>query len=763
MVEKYIQFIIRRRYFVLGLIFLITAASLASASRGVIATSMIKLFFSQKTEYNLYRERMSEFANDEVFIIAFEDPNPFSTRSIKRLEAVIEKIEEMPDVERVDSILNAQHIFSRGDALHIEKFGEEALARPENAARLLAEFAKDPLYAGLLLSEDGRSQAVIVELAYNEDRPVERGPLLVGEARALFEQGGFEPSGLHSVGLIAIMAEILAQSYTNITRLFPVVCVMLLLVLYLMFQRFWPVFITLVVSLIAVAWTMGFAVLLEREVSIFICLVPAFIFIIATSDVIHLCSAYLLELANGKPKEKAILKSGREVGTACFMTSATTFVGFVSLRFAPTPVIKQFGLVLGFGVGVSLLLAMTLAPILFSITRPPKFRRYADSRLQGLLGGVLRRIEKATIGRPRLIAALFMALLVWACLGVSRLNMETNFTERLHESNHIRVAEKFYNAHFVEANFMDVFIEAPRAEGLLDPGTFLKIAAFQEKLEKTPEVEKVVSLVDLIRKIDGEFNPGRTPLEKERITRGLLAQYLLLFEMSGGEDLGRLVDFDRRTMRLAVRLKGGDLRGAYNTGRKVEHMAADFFQASAAVNATGVMHLMGMFIGDILDGQRRGMIAAFFCILILMIIWLRSIRVGLWSMIPNMLPLLALGGLLGWTWDKVDSDTLHVAIIAIGIGVDDTIHFLMRLRFESGKTGSAITALKRTFHYTGRAIIITTVILAAGFAPFAISDYFSVWMMGVLLPFTLAVALAADLLLVPALVKLGVIQFRKAK
>lgn len=143
-----------------------------------------------------------------------------------------------------------------------------------------------------------------------------------------------------------------------------------------------------------------------------------------------------------------------------------------------------------------------------------------------------------------------------------------------------------------------------------------------------------------------------------------------------------------------------------------------------------------------------------------MVIALRSLFGGLWSMLPNTIPLLFLGGYIGWFWDFVDSDTIMVAIIAIGISVDDTIHFLFRYRFERERTNDIAVAIDRTFHFSGRAIIITSVILVAGFLPFALSDYFSIRIMGTLLPATLAMALATDLLLVPALIKLGAFRFR---
>ena len=143
-----------------------------------------------------------------------------------------------------------------------------------------------------------------------------------------------------------------------------------------------------------------------------------------------------------------------------------------------------------------------------------------------------------------------------------------------------------------------------------------------------------------------------------------------------------------------------------------------------------------------------------------MMLGLASWRVGLWSMIPNLLPLLVLAGVLGWATEAIDSDVMALAMIAIGIGVDDTIHFLSRLRVESRRQPDTSRALQQTLYFSGRGIIITTVILVVGFSPFATADYLSHFMMGTLLPLTLVVALVADLLLVPSLVRVGLIRFR---
>jgi predicted RND superfamily exporter protein len=413
------------------------------------------------------------------------------------------------------------------------------------------------------------------------------------------------------------------------------------------------------------------------------------------------------------------------------------------------------GVVLGFGVAVALILAMTLTPILFSVLKPPKVKTYENSWSQKLLGHFLFQFEEYILKIPWRVVALFAIAFIATILGISQMVVETDFNKRLAEDNWIRIDETYYNKHFAGANFLEIFVETPEENGIFDAETFEAIQAFQQELEALPEIDKISSAVNLIETIDREMNPqGEIPLSDE-----LLAQYVLLFEMSGGEDLDRIVDFERRTMRVAARMAEDGFMFSHEAGEKAREIGERLLDGKARVEMSGLTYLLGGFLDEILSGQRAGLAFAFITILVMMALMFKSFKIGLWSMVPNVLPLLALGGYVGYFWDVVDTDTIIVAMIAIGIGVDDTIHFLTRLKFESARNADPIDALQRAFHFCGRAMVSTTLILALGFLPFAVSDYFTVHMFGTLLPYTLIVAVLADILLVPALVKLGFVRF----
>ena len=759
----YFRFILRHRWIVLALLTALTVLSGYSISRGIFATSIGGLFLGEDPAYHRYLERASKFGNNEVVIFTVEDPDPLAQESQARLGRIVQRVRVLPTVRSVRSVLDIFSIQGQDDALVVRTYAERALEKPESRSVLYEKLRADPLARGLFVSDDGQHSAVVVEVEAESDLPAESAPTLIGDMVNIFVDEGCPREGIWIVGPMANLASVLDETRFNIRKLFPLVCLTLLVTVWIIFRRLWPVALTMFVSLIAVVWTMGFSVLLDRNISILASMIPPVILIISFSDVVHLCSAYLLELGSGASKKEAIFASATDVGKACILTSVTTLFGFLAMSFVPTPAFRHLGAVLGFGVAMALLIAVTLTPIFFSLLPKPRpWRVGSTGRVQDLLDRLLTAIARLPNRRPRTVVIVFAVVLVVMAIGLSRLKVETDFAKRLDEDHVLRVENRQFRDQFSGANMMDVFIEAPEKEGLMDPDRFGRIVAFSDSVQKMPGVAGTFSLVNVIETIHTELNRDDPSAGRFPTTRQALAQYLLLFEMSGGEDLDRLVDFSRKTMRLTLQMRDEAVRKTAHLGDRVLAEVSETIGQSADVEVTGLVYLMGKWLDVILAGQRRGLSFAFITIALLMILGLRSLRAGLWSMVPNAFPLLFLGGYLGLFWDSVDSDVLGLAMIAIGIGVDDTIHFLRRLRIESERCDSLQQAIERTFHFSGRGIVITTIILVVGFAPFSLSDYLSVNMMGTLLPMTLIVALLADLILVPALVQLGVIRFRAA-
>jgi len=758
LLRRYFSWVLRNRGVTLGVCALITALSIASASRTVIASSIGKLYLDDMPEYAVYQERARAFGNDEFFVVAYEDPAPLSAGSRARLARVVAEVEAIPDVARTTSVLDAVQVATVDGALVVTAYAALAAVDPAaDGAAATAALLADPMYSQAVIAGDGSAATVLVEMTVDPHRPAERGPALVAEVMGAFEAAGFAPEQLHRAGMPAMVAEVMAETYRNIERLFPLSTAALLAVVWWLFRRPTPALVTTGVGLISVTWTLGFAAVLDREFSVFTALVPAVVLTVAFSDIVHLWSAYHLELRQGASKDDAILASAEDVGRACLLTSATTFTGFISLAAVPTPVSRQLGVVLGFGVGAALLLAMTLVPVALSYLPTPTLRPEGEGDLLDRAVGWCARVS---IRRSGLVLGVAALLAVPLGYGLATYRIGTDFTQRFSEDNDYRADMRFFEEHFEGTNALTVYLRAAAPGGLEDVALMQRVAGFQDAVEALPAVDDALSAVDVLRGLHRALAGEEGLPDKE----GGIAQYLFLLELSGDEGteqtMAGLLDPDRSLMRMEVRTPENGFREMGVLGDEVAALAAGL--DGVEVEITGVAYLLGSYFEDILRGQRLGLLFSMATIGVMMGIGLRSVRAGAVSMIPNLLPLVAVAAVASFTWEAVDSDMLIVMLMAIGIGVDDTIHFLMRYRVESERAAPGedpAEALHRTFRFAGRAILMTTLILCAGFLPFALSDYFSIYILGTFLPLALLTAVAADLLLVPAMVRAGLFPF----
>lgn len=747
-----IRFLLRHRVGVTLLIAAITALSLLSLSRARLATSVNQMFLGQSAAYARYLERVEVFPTDEALAVGWEDPALLSPASVARLRQAGEHLRALPDLDTVLGPLDVPRISAVDGTLTVDSYAEAAEASAPEAA--LAALRADPRARGLVVAEQGDAAALLVTLGADPARPAERGPAVVAEVKQAFVDAGYDSASLHFAGLLAQIAEMLTQTVRNLTVLFPLVLLMVIGTVWLSLRRLLPVLISTGVALLSVLWTMGLATAIDPDINIFMALVPAVILVVSISDVVHLWSAWQLEREVGAEGDEAILRAATDVGAACLLTSVTTGLGFLSMAAIPTPVYRHMGLILGFGVAVALLITVVGMPVLLSWLPPPA--RAAPRPKLPWLDRALGWTAELSTTRPWGVIAGFALFSLICLVGASRFTIETDVLQRLRPDTPIRQDADWFAANLAGTNLLEIYIDAPQEGGALEPALLERVGRYQAALETLPVVDRVTSAVDLLRELRGALRGepvGPLPESREEV-----AQTLLLFELSGGAELDQLLDFDRSTLRLLARLNTTGLRGSYNAARDAEALARTTLGEDVTVEVTGLSSLYGEFLTSLISGQKTGLVLSFATVALMMILGLRSLRAGLWSMVPNALPLLALVGYVGWAWDAVDSDTLIVGMMAIGIGVDDTIHFLMRYRIEAARHARA-EALRRSFAFAGRAIVFTTFILVIGFLPMALSDYFTVWILGTLLPGSLVVALVADLLLVPALVAVGAIRF----
>ena len=756
--KRYFAWVLRNRMTMLMVIAVLTVFSAWSVSRGVLANSLGDLFFGNSPAYCRYIELIQKFGSDEMFAVAYKESDPLSPEALDRLEQIVDTLEQHPDVQKATSLLSLERIHSAGGVLQVESYADAARSSPDQRLELIREIQEDPILKRTVLNDSASHAVVLIELKVNPKRSGEVVSQVVHMTIDTFADNGYPADEIHRTGFAVVLDEMLYQSLHALKTLFPFVCLVMLTTVVVLFRTPLPVILSMGVSLLSGLWSLGLACAAsDGKLNIFHAIVPSIITVVAVSDVIHLWSAYLTELQQGRDKEDAILASATDVGRACLLTSATTFVGFLSISLIPTPVFRQLGWVLGFGVGVALLLAMTLVPIAASFGKvPTQTAQNMNNPVGRLVTKIVDLCVFVSTKYPRTIIVLFTGLLIGCLMIIPNMRIETNAFERISEDNRVRTDTAYFEQEFGGSLNLDVFITSDTPGRILDAEVFAQIAEFEEQVEALPSVFPSNSIVDLIRRTHATLG-GEGPLPT---TREAIAQEMLLFEMGGGSNIDSILDFDRSSTHMTLRIDEHRMRATHLLAEQVEQMGSAIVAEDLKVEVSGVGPLSGAWLDDIVTGQRNGVLASIVAISILMMIGLRSVSVGLISMIPNLLPLIVVTATTGLVWGDIDSDTLVVLMMAIGIGVDDTIHFLMRFRTESARHETPAEAIRNTFEFAGRAIVMTTVILAAGYFPLFFSEYYSMSIMGSLLPLALVVAMMADLLLVPALAQMGWLRFR---
>jgi uncharacterized protein len=756
-VEQMIRYVLGHKRLVLSLIIGVTIASAVSLSGLKFGQSMGRMFFGDDPRYEAYLDRVRDFGSDEAVLVGFEAPDLLTNSGIERLRTAVDTLKAHPEVQKVTSILDAQRMYMRGDSLRIESYIKSAQKRPEQREEILAALRADPDISGALISANGRHTTVVIELTINDNRPVELAAELQDTFLHAFVDAGFKQEALRTGGLPSIMAASIAISTESLTVLFPLAALILFVTALILLRQLLPALISAGVSLIAVLWTMALVVCVDPHLGIMVSIVPVIVVIVGFADVIHLWNAYLVELASGKAKHDAIISACSEVGRACLFTSLTTFVGFFSLILVPSPAFKILAIALSFGVAMALLLAVTLMPILLEWRPAPALdSNKLGHKAHALIEDWLVRVGSFSTRRPWLVMTGFVLVLVPSFYGMAQFTVDDDLVARFPADHPVQISSTYFDTHFSGTESFDIFVDAPEKNGLLDPLLFAKLDALETVLKADPQVRDVSSVVSTMRRMYALLSDGKHALPQ---TREGLAQMLLLFEMSGGKDLDRLIDFDRQRMRISVRYGYLPMREGYFLGHRIQTQSQALIGDGVSVQVNGFSFLLGDWYDKLIAGQQKSLLVSALIIALMMIIGLRSISAGLWSMVPNLYPLFVLAGAMGLIRVVIDGDSFIPLIIALGIAMDDTIHFLSRYRHECKTATSMDEALNNTFRFAGRAIVITTVIIALGFLPMLYADYSVIAYWGTDVGFALVVALLADIMLIPAFIKVGLIRF----
>jgi len=779
--EAFADFVLRRRWLVVFVVVVSTAACALVALFTPVRTSITQGFMPDDVAFEEYRQAAGELggsSDDIIFLATAEGDALFTPRVLDAVRQTARAIERLPEVRQVDAFVDAPWLAPNRTLTPLEQAGlsgvrgmlesgdvpdlPETRAAPywpesiseqqsvELAALRTALVDLDPL-TGALISQDGKSQAMVVHLAKDAPKQWLAPARFDDRLKQIARQHGLGSGGVYSAGVLVTEAGMIREAARSVSQLVPIGVLVICILVYAVFRRSSLVILTLAIAIPAVAWSVGATALTFGRITLLIASAPLLITVISTSDTIHIASAYAAEIQSGLTREQAIRRTIADVGGACVLTSVTTFVGFMSLMVVPAAALRHFSMAISVGTAGALLLALTLCPIAFSIIdiRKQRAAPWGLAQINALILAFVERCKRLSLRHPRSVVALHAVVFGLSVYLTTTLTMDADLPLRFPKAHGVRSGVEFVNNEFGGANSVELYIRG--SDGVLATPEFITaLERARQRLLSEPNVSRAVSIATLLHVTDAALGFGED--EPRSATR--LQGTLKLLKEAAPERLSGMLSPDGGLTRITLQTPLTRVFEIERLGNRAAVICREELPASVEVQATGAYSILGGAVQDILGAQYQGFTICFLTVMTIVGLGVRSVRLAALAVVPNLLPLALLGGLLWLTTEVVDPDILGVAIVSFGLAVDDTIHFLHRYDIERAKTNDVRVALEQTFDYTGLAIVRTTVILGLGLSALAFSGYLSVWFLGSYLVFVLGAAVFGDLLLLPALILL---------
>jgi len=783
--ERWARFIIRHRIAALVVSLGITALLLAQLPKLTIDNSPEALLLDDDpsvVEYNAFRD---QFGREDRLIVMVRTPDPFAPTFLEKLRKLHVAMEsELPFVEEVDSLINARVVDGDEDGLVVGELLEDWPSTPEGFEKIRAEALSNPLYADTLLCADGSCTALAIKpwtysasaadedmLSGFEPAPADgtdrakpayltqaEGESLMVALRALladYEAPDFET---HVAGVLAMTHRINQGMASDLAKFLPATLFVIAALLALIFRRAVAVVLPLMVVVLSLTATLGLMIVLGIPGSTAVQILPVFLLTVGVCDAVHILAIAYQRRAEGASREDAIAGAIGHTGLAVFMTSATTAAGMASFLTAEMGAVRDLGMLAPIGVGLAYVYTMVTLPALLAwapmrvISGEPI--RAGDSRIDRFLVGAGRFAAR----HPLWVLTPTVILTVLAIVGLFQVRFSHNALNWFPRDDWAVSDFRAIDADLGGSVSLDLVFETPDAGGLYEPEVLRRIDDFVAEvrgLAVAPiAVGSSVSILDIVKETHEALNEDRPEERRIPDTREAVAQEMLLFESSGSDDTEELVDGEFRRARVNLRLPFVDALTFPPFLRAIDALAAERLGSGIDFHVTGMMTLLSQVFEAVIASMAKSYVAALVLITPLMMLLLGSFRRGLVAMIPNVLPILAVLGVMGFAGIALDSTTMMIGAMVIGIAVDDTIHFMHKFHRHFDDTADLEFAVCETLRTTGSAMLFTSVALTLGFLTFAGSNMMNIRIFGLFSAFATVVAFMADLWVGPALLSL---------
>jgi uncharacterized protein len=672
-------------------------------------------FFPQGDEdLKFFLDYRQKFTPDTDFIlVGLEDETSvFNQEFLQEVDRLTDTLETLPFTNSVSSP-------TRLKSLILGPFGPIEVpyihvSKPELYVTDSARIYQSPDLIGSFFSTDARAVSLLINTAPRMTK--DDSDVL---ARALLKKlKKFEFYNIRTAGRMTGQLYYITKMQTELSLFISLSLIILIVFLWISFRSFWGVWVPIAVVLLTGLLLLAAMSLTGKPIDVLTAILPTILFVVGISDIVHIISRYLEELRNGLSKTQALKITFKEIGLATFLTSFTTAVGFLTLLTVSIGPIQEFGIYTSIGVFLAFFLAFTLLPAILMLNKKPDIANNQNNKL------------------------FWYPKMHWA------------FRFTLSNSDPHKKDFVFFEKKFAGVRPFELFVRTKDStNNILNYDNVVQLNKVNQYLKNEYKAGFLVSIVNFVKTANQAMHGGKpqfysvpeTEIEYQKLMP-------IISRMEKSKQLESFIANNATEMRFTGKMEdlGGKTVKQYNQ-KFYQFLEKEGLNNKYEFKLTGTALLIDKNNETLAGDMMMGLVIAFLVIGFIMGFLYKSPDIVIIALIPNILPLLLIGGVMGFSGIDLKVSTSIIFTIAFGIAVDDTIHFMSKLKLELNKGKSLLYALKRTYISTGKAIVVTSIILCSGFISLVFSTFASTFYVGVLVSMTLLFAVLADLLLLPVL------------
>ena len=683
--------------------------------------------------------------NDYTLIAIGREDGIFDEAFLTKAAAFTKDLEQLPNVVSVISPTTIkQPVFTTFGMMEIPLLHPD---KPEKYSNDSLRISKSKEYINTFFSADFKTISIVVNNVdiINKKESDE----LMTAMDELIKKYHFEI--IHYAGKTRGQKAYLTIMNREV-KLFLTASVLLVIIfLIISFRSVYGTLVPIITVFIAIIWTLGLMYFMGKKLDLMTMLLPTILFVVGMSDAVHILNRYIEELRKNVSKTAAIKITFKEVGLATLLTSLTTAVGFFTLMVVTVVPVKEFGIYSGIGVILAFLIAITLLPAILTLTNPPQIVH--NKKMDTTWRKLLAKLFLLSIKHPKYTLTSYLFIILMAAIGAWQLKVDFHLLEDLNENHPLQQDFRFFEEHYSGVRPFELAIMLNESQDVFDYATIKELEKIENYLYSDYGVSFLVSPVAVVKMVNKAKNNGnsnayivpKSEKEYQKIVSTLNHPSVQQRMKNIVSDNGKIIRFSGKMHDVGS-----------NISRELNDNFNAFFQANIntewmTYQLTGTALLVDKNNSTMAINMMVGLTIAFLLIASIMGFLFKSIKMALISLVPNAVPLIIIAGIMGVTGTSINMSTSIIFTIAFGIAVDDTIHFLSKYKIQLQQGRSNLYALKRTFLSTGKAIVLTSLILCSGFLSLILSDFKSTYLIGVYVTLTLLLAVITDLLLLTIL------------